>query len=214
MIISSWVPTLGLVKKLETLRTVPPSNIYLESNFVLPHPLPSAHLSFLTAEVFQRPPDHGLVSTPAPDRPVLTRPADLLCCGLLLCSLHLGYTGFLPAPRMSSVCSCGRAFELAFSLPVMLFLQIYAWRSPSYPPRFCPNAIFSAMPALVLGLPIASDLVYFLPQHLVHPTILHNSRIYCLLSVFPWSVSSNRTEGFCQVFFTDLFPVTRIVPGI
>lgn len=84
--------------------------------------------------------------------PALTHRADLLCHYFLLCSLHSGCTGFLQAPRRSSVCSCFRAFELAFSLPVMFFLQIYAWLTPSYPSRFCPNAIFSVMPALVLGL--------------------------------------------------------------
>lgn len=200
MIIRSWVPTLGLVKKLETLLTVPPSSIYPGSNSVLPPPLPSPHLSFLAAKVFQWSSDQAWSLHHHQTAPDLTHRADLLCHYFLLCSLHLGYTGFLQAPRMSSACSCFRAFELAFSLPVMLFLQIYAWLTPSYPPRFCPNAIFSVMPALVLGLPTAPYLLYFLPQHLVPPTILYNPRIYCLLSVFPWSVSSNRTEGFCQVF--------------
>lgn len=69
MIIRSWVPTLGLVKKLETLLTVPPSSIYPGSNSVLPPPLPSPHLSFLAAKVFQLVTWPGLVSTPASDSP-------------------------------------------------------------------------------------------------------------------------------------------------
>lgn len=82
---------------------------------------------------------------------LLTYLAELLYHYFLLCSLHSSYTAFLKVLWMYSVCSCFRAFELAFSLPIMLFLQIYAWLTPY--PSFCPNAIFLMMPTLALVFP-------------------------------------------------------------
>lgn len=127
-------------------------------------------LTFLIVKVFNWPP--GFYLWPSlytairdilyPLNMLLTYLADHLCHYFLLWSLHSSYTGFL-IPWMYSTSSCFRAFEPAFSLPIMLFLQMYAWLTPSYPSSFCPNAISSMMSTLARGLPITPYLLYFLP---------------------------------------------------